>query len=152
VKSASSQRLWRHAVKENPRAVLCGSPRAQSAFLVARQLPTDHDHDGGCSHSIHEYQSDQPSHIAATAPACLRLSPQSSIPIDQPLLDRSFHIRTPRGSSVPTGPFRLKEPFDCLPRVPSGIRSPRLTIACSRYVQTIVHAVDERGLVSGLAR
>ena len=71
---AAHQRLWRHQIKENPREALCGSLRAQSASLVARQLPTDHDHDGECSHSIHEYQSDQPSHIAATAAVCLRLA------------------------------------------------------------------------------
>ena len=76
MQSASRQRLWWHAVKENPREVLCGSLRAQPAPLVARQLPTDHDHDGECFHSIHEYQSDQPSHIAAAAAVCLRLNPQ----------------------------------------------------------------------------
>lgn len=78
MKSASSQRLRWHAVKENPRPVLCGSLQGEPALLVARQLPTDHDHDGECSHSIHEYQSDQPSHIAAAAAACLRLIPQES--------------------------------------------------------------------------
>ena len=35
-----------------------------------RQLPTNHDHDGECSHSIH-YQTDQPSIPAA--PAAVRL-------------------------------------------------------------------------------
>jgi hypothetical protein len=49
---------------------------SEEKVLVARQLPTDHDHDGECSHSIHEYQSHQPSHIAAAAAACLRLNPQ----------------------------------------------------------------------------
>jgi hypothetical protein len=78
VQSASRQRPWWHAVKENPRYVLCGSPRAKSALLVERQLPTDHDHDGGCSRPIHEYQSDQPSHIAAAAAVCLRLILQES--------------------------------------------------------------------------
>jgi hypothetical protein len=73
VQSASRQRLWWHAVKENPRQLLCGRLQGEPAPLVERQLPTDHDHDGECSHSIHEYQSDQPSHIAATAAACLRL-------------------------------------------------------------------------------
>jgi hypothetical protein len=76
VQSASRQRLWWLAVKENPRPDLCGSLRAEPAPLVARQLPTNHDHDGECSHSIHEYQSDQRSHIAAAAAACLRLIPQ----------------------------------------------------------------------------
>jgi hypothetical protein len=76
VQSASRQRLWWHAVKENPREGLCGSLRAQPAPLVARQLPTEHDHDGERSRSIHEYQSDQPSHIAAAAAVCLRLNPQ----------------------------------------------------------------------------
>ena len=37
--------------------------------LVATQLPADHDHDGGRSGSIHEFQSDQPSRIAATTTA-----------------------------------------------------------------------------------
>jgi hypothetical protein len=74
VQSANGQRLWWHEVKESPRQVLCGSPRGESAPLVERQLPTDHDHDGGCLHSIHVYQSDQPSHIAATAAVCLRLN------------------------------------------------------------------------------
>jgi hypothetical protein len=78
VQSASRQRLWWHAVKENPRRQLCGSLRAEPAPLVERQLPTDHDHDGECPHSIHVYQSDQPSHIAAAAAACLRLIPQQS--------------------------------------------------------------------------
>jgi hypothetical protein len=55
VQSASRQRPWWHAVKENPRELLCGSLRAEPATLVARQLPTNHDHDGECSHSIHEY-------------------------------------------------------------------------------------------------
>ena len=67
--SASGQRPWWTTVKENPRHDLCGSLRARSATLVARQLPTNHDHDGEYSHSIHEYQSDQPSRIAATAAA-----------------------------------------------------------------------------------
>ncbi len=75
---ACRQRSWRHAVKENPRDDLCGSLRARSAMLVERQLPTNHDHDGECSHSIHEYQSDQPSHIAATTAICLRLVLQES--------------------------------------------------------------------------
>src|ERR1700728_669163 len=76
VQSASRQRLWWHAVKENPREVLCGSLPARPALLVARQLPTDHDHDGERSRSIPEYQSDQPSHIAATAAVHLRLNAQ----------------------------------------------------------------------------
>lgn len=46
---------------------------SQTRDLSPRQLPTNHDHDGECSHSIHEYQSDQPSHIAAAAAVCLRL-------------------------------------------------------------------------------
>ena len=38
-----------------------------------RQLPTNHDHDGERSRSIHEYQSDQPSKLAvpAASPWCL---------------------------------------------------------------------------------
>jgi hypothetical protein len=39
-----------------------------------RQLPTNHDHDGECAHSIHEYQSDQPSTNAAPAAVRLRLA------------------------------------------------------------------------------
>lgn len=74
VKSASRQRLWRQAVKENPRQLLCGRLLREPALLVERQLPMDHDHDGERSRSIHEYQTDQPSHIAATAAAGLRLS------------------------------------------------------------------------------
>jgi hypothetical protein len=72
MQSASGQRL-RWLEVENPRCTLCGSLRAESAHLVARQLPTDHDYDGGCSHSIHEYQSDQPSNNAAAAAVRLRL-------------------------------------------------------------------------------
>jgi len=73
VKSASRQRLWWHAVKENPRRALCGSLRAETRASSRKAAPTDHDHDGECSHSIHEYQSDQPSHIAAAAAVCSRL-------------------------------------------------------------------------------
>jgi hypothetical protein len=69
IPGTSGQRPWRPTVKENPRHVLCGSPRAEPATLVARQLPTNHDHDGERSRSIHEYQSFQPSRIAATAAA-----------------------------------------------------------------------------------
>jgi hypothetical protein len=45
----------------------------QTRAISPRQLPTNHDHDGECSHSIHEYQSDQPSIPAAAAavPLCL---------------------------------------------------------------------------------
>src|ERR1700676_3749099 len=39
-----------------------------------RQLPTNHDHDGESLHSIHEYQSDQPSTTATPAAAHLRLT------------------------------------------------------------------------------
>jgi hypothetical protein len=39
-----------------------------------RQLPTNHDHAGGRSRSIHEYQSDQPSILAAPAAVPLRLT------------------------------------------------------------------------------
>ena len=76
MQGACTQRSRRHAVKENPREDLYGGLRAEPASLVERQLPTNHDHDGECSHSIHEYQSDQPSHIAAAAAARLRLTPQ----------------------------------------------------------------------------
>lgn len=38
-----------------------------------RQLPTNHDHAGERSRSIHEYQSDQPSVQAAPAAVPLRL-------------------------------------------------------------------------------
>jgi len=39
-----------------------------------RQLPTNHDHDGESLRSIHEYQSDQPSTIAAPAAVRLRFT------------------------------------------------------------------------------
>ncbi len=39
-----------------------------------RQLPTNHDHDGESLHSIHEYQSDQPSTTATPAAVHLRLT------------------------------------------------------------------------------
>jgi hypothetical protein len=42
---------------------LYGRTRAPSP----RQLPTNHDYDGEASASIHEYQSDQPSVLAAPA-------------------------------------------------------------------------------------
>ena len=42
--------------------------------ISPRQLPTNHDHDGESWHSIHEYQSDQPSTAAAPAAARLRLA------------------------------------------------------------------------------
>jgi len=95
--STNGQRPWQPTVKENPRRVLCGSPWAEPAILVARQLPTHHDHDGECSHSIHEYQSDQPSRIAATAAAhwcsmigkCRRRRRRHTA-----TLDGSLHIRT----------------------------------------------------------
>jgi hypothetical protein len=49
---------------------LFGRTRAVSP----RQLPTNHDHDGESLHSIHEYQSDQPSTTAAPAAVRLRLT------------------------------------------------------------------------------
>ena len=49
-------------------------PYGRTRAPSPRQLPTDHDHDGECSHSIHEYQSDQPSTLAAPAAVCLRLT------------------------------------------------------------------------------
>jgi hypothetical protein len=39
-----------------------------------RQLPTNHDHDGESLHSIHEYQSDQPSTTATPAAVRLRFT------------------------------------------------------------------------------
>jgi hypothetical protein len=98
--NASGQRPGRLPVKENPRHLLCGGLRAQSAMLVVRQLPTNHDHDGECSHSIHEYQSDQPSRIAASAAAHWRWMTRPRIR-HRPAasLDGSLHIRrctTPR--------------------------------------------------------
>ena len=42
------------------------TPRTRDASQ--RQLPTDHDH----AVPTREYQSDQPSHLAASAAACLR--------------------------------------------------------------------------------
>jgi len=47
--------------KENPRGLLCDRPLAETRATSPRQLPTDHDHDGGPQGSIREYQSDQPS-------------------------------------------------------------------------------------------
>jgi hypothetical protein len=41
-----------------------------------RQLPTNHDHDGESLHSIHEYQSDQPSTTATPAAVRLRFTPR----------------------------------------------------------------------------
>ena len=49
-------------------------PRGPIRDSSPRQLPTNHDHDGECSHSIHEYQSDQPSIPAAPAAVRLRLA------------------------------------------------------------------------------
>jgi hypothetical protein len=93
--SASGQRPGRLPVKENPRRVLCGSLRAKPAILVVRQLPTNHDHDGECSHSIHEYQSDQPSRIAASAAAHWRWMTRHKIRHRLVAsLDGSLHIRT----------------------------------------------------------
>ena len=48
--------------KENPRRLLCGGPLGSTRAASPRQLPTDHDYDGGASGSIREYQSDQPSY------------------------------------------------------------------------------------------
>ena len=94
--STNGQRPWQPTVKENPRRVLCGSPRAEPATLVARQLPTNHDHDGECAHSIHEYQSDQPSRIAATAAAhwCSVIGQRGRRAGIAATLDGSLHIRT----------------------------------------------------------
>jgi hypothetical protein len=47
--------------KENPRALLCDKPHGPTRVSSPRQLPTDHDHDGGPQGPIREYQSDQPS-------------------------------------------------------------------------------------------
>ena len=64
--------------------------------ISPRQLPTNHDHAGGRPRSIHEYQSDQPSNIAAPAAVPLRLTGNKRqnhrIKVNDPL-DRSFHIR-----------------------------------------------------------
>ena len=55
------------------------APPMRQAFTAGtrdsspRQLPTNHDHDGESLHSIHEYQSDQPSIPAAPAAVRLRL-------------------------------------------------------------------------------
>jgi len=60
------------------RRILVGSyatgPSGQTRDLSPRQLPTNHDHDGESWHSIHEYQSDQPSTTAAPAAVHLRLA------------------------------------------------------------------------------
>jgi hypothetical protein len=45
--------------------------RGRIRAFSARQLPTNHDHDGERLRPIHEYQSDQPSILAA--PAAVRL-------------------------------------------------------------------------------
>ena len=47
------------------------TPRTRD--LSQRQLPTDHDH----AVSTREYQSDQPSHLAASAAVCLRFRLES---------------------------------------------------------------------------
>jgi hypothetical protein len=46
----------------------------QTRALSPRQLPTNQDHVGESLHSIHEYQSDQPSTIATPAAVHLRLT------------------------------------------------------------------------------
>jgi len=43
---------------------------AQTHEVSPRQLPTDHDHDGGRA-PIRGYQSDQPSHTASLGPCLL---------------------------------------------------------------------------------
>src|SRR5450432_3544311 len=47
-----------------------------------RQLPTNHDHDGESLHSIHEYQSDQPSITATPAAVHLRLTEKPQADLD----------------------------------------------------------------------
>ena len=58
-----------------------------------RQLPTNHDYDGEAAASIHEYQSDQPSTMAAPAAVHWRLNEdQEDDASSTSVLDRSFHI------------------------------------------------------------
>src|SRR4030081_407241 len=54
----------------------------RTRVVSPRQLPTNHDHDGESLHSIHEYQSDQPSTTATPAAAHLRLTEKPRPPPD----------------------------------------------------------------------
>lgn len=44
-------------------------PEGQTHAFSPRQLPTNHDHDGGLV-PTREYQCDQPSHLLASAAVC----------------------------------------------------------------------------------
>lgn len=58
---------------EDPHFLLCDRPCGRTRVTSVRQLPTDHDY----AVSTREYQSDQPSQLAASATACLRFRPKN---------------------------------------------------------------------------
>src|ERR1700688_3597788 len=82
-----------------------------------RQLPTNHDHDGESLHSIHEYQSDQPSTTATPAAARLRLTEKP-----QPRPDHHYL----KGRSISAHPRKTK---GCASRVFGGFV---LSASCRR--------------------
>ena len=67
-------------------------PEAKTHAPSPRQLPTNHDYDGGLV-PIREYQSDQPSHLLASAAVCSASLKTEKMQVPHLTLDRSFHIR-----------------------------------------------------------
>jgi hypothetical protein len=68
-------------------------PSGRTHATSPRQLPTNHDHDGGLA-PIREYQSDQPSHLLASAAVCSASPKTKEAQVLHLTLDGSFHIRS----------------------------------------------------------
>src|SRR5580700_7327680 len=79
------------------RRILVGSyvpgPKSRTHAPSPRQLPTNHDHDGGLV-PIREYQCDQPSHLLASAAVCSAPPKTQEAQVPHLTLDGSFHIRS----------------------------------------------------------
>ncbi len=99
-----------------------------------RQLPTNHDHDGESLHSIHEYQSDQPSTTATPAAVHLRLTEKPPPrPDHHHLKGRSISAyRKPRAAA--SGPlFRLRDRQVMADQRPIGCSKPAVPFETDEF-------------------
>ena len=70
-----------------------GRPQGRTHASSPRQLPTNHDHDGGLV-PIREYQCDQPSHLLASAAVCSASRKTENVEVPHLMLDEWSHIRS----------------------------------------------------------
>jgi hypothetical protein len=68
-------------------------PQGRTHAPSPRQLPTNHDHDGGLV-PIREYQCDQPSHLLASAAVCSASPKTKEAEVPHLTLDEWSHIRS----------------------------------------------------------